>query len=328
MIARRDPGGMVTVPARPYIVIPAALRRRSGLRAGDHVLLAARARPGSAGRLLLRGGGPGDAGACPVPARRWETDMTARSSAASRQAVVDAALVLRERMGLTPADLAAGRRHHAPDRRGGVRGVRAAGLAGPRLSDQRPDARVRQVVGDQLVRARYGRVGRLPPDGPGWDGTGAVARSRPSCPACRSWSWAWGPLWRTCCGPTPSPRMHGIPGPDHQLPCGPWPGPPRTRAGQAAHDRSRTGTGPRAGSRTARGRTHSAAVESRNLASAPPGRRRIRPAMSPAGLPQREAGVTASIAQLRSQGLERRAERPGMRDQQRDGRCSAATCSS
>jgi hypothetical protein len=41
MIARRDPGGMVTVPARPYIVIPAALRRRCGLRAGDHVLLAA-----------------------------------------------------------------------------------------------------------------------------------------------------------------------------------------------------------------------------------------------------------------------------------------------
>jgi len=39
MIARRDPGGMVTVPGRPYVVIPAALRR--GLRAGDHVLLAA-----------------------------------------------------------------------------------------------------------------------------------------------------------------------------------------------------------------------------------------------------------------------------------------------
>jgi hypothetical protein len=35
MIARRDPGGMVTVPTRPYIVIPAALRRRCGLRTGD-----------------------------------------------------------------------------------------------------------------------------------------------------------------------------------------------------------------------------------------------------------------------------------------------------
>jgi hypothetical protein len=41
MIARRDPGGMVTVPSRSYVVIPAALRRRCGLRAGDHVLLAA-----------------------------------------------------------------------------------------------------------------------------------------------------------------------------------------------------------------------------------------------------------------------------------------------
>ena len=41
VVARRDPGGMVTVPSRPYVVIPAALRRRCGLRAGDHVLLAA-----------------------------------------------------------------------------------------------------------------------------------------------------------------------------------------------------------------------------------------------------------------------------------------------
>jgi hypothetical protein len=27
LIARHDPGGLVTVPARPYIVIPASLRR-------------------------------------------------------------------------------------------------------------------------------------------------------------------------------------------------------------------------------------------------------------------------------------------------------------
>jgi hypothetical protein len=38
---RRDPGGMVTVPARACIAIPAVLRRRCGLRAGDRVLLAA-----------------------------------------------------------------------------------------------------------------------------------------------------------------------------------------------------------------------------------------------------------------------------------------------
>jgi len=41
VIARRDPAGMVIMSAKPYLVIPAALRRRCGLRAGDHVLLAA-----------------------------------------------------------------------------------------------------------------------------------------------------------------------------------------------------------------------------------------------------------------------------------------------
>ena len=41
VIARRDPGGMVTVPARSRVMIPASLRRRCGLRAGDPVLLAA-----------------------------------------------------------------------------------------------------------------------------------------------------------------------------------------------------------------------------------------------------------------------------------------------
>ena len=39
--ARRDPAGMVAMTAKPYIVIPAALRRRCGLRPGDRVLLAA-----------------------------------------------------------------------------------------------------------------------------------------------------------------------------------------------------------------------------------------------------------------------------------------------
>ena len=39
--ARREPGGMITLPARAYIAIPAALRRRCGLQPGDRVLLAA-----------------------------------------------------------------------------------------------------------------------------------------------------------------------------------------------------------------------------------------------------------------------------------------------
>ena len=40
--ARRDPRGMITVPARGCLAIPAVLRRRCGLRAGDRVLLAGR----------------------------------------------------------------------------------------------------------------------------------------------------------------------------------------------------------------------------------------------------------------------------------------------
>ena len=39
--ARRNPGGMVTLPANAYITIPAALHRRWGLEADDRVLLAA-----------------------------------------------------------------------------------------------------------------------------------------------------------------------------------------------------------------------------------------------------------------------------------------------
>jgi len=39
--ARRDPGGMVTLQARAYIAIPAALRRRCALEPGDQVRLAA-----------------------------------------------------------------------------------------------------------------------------------------------------------------------------------------------------------------------------------------------------------------------------------------------
>jgi len=41
MVARRDRDGIVTVPPRPQVVIPAAVRHRCGLRAGDRVLLAA-----------------------------------------------------------------------------------------------------------------------------------------------------------------------------------------------------------------------------------------------------------------------------------------------
>ena len=41
VLARRDPGGLVVLAGRDRLMIPAALRRRCGLRAGDPVLLAA-----------------------------------------------------------------------------------------------------------------------------------------------------------------------------------------------------------------------------------------------------------------------------------------------
>src|SRR5271165_1057174 len=40
VIARREPGGMVTMASKPYLVIPAALRRRCRLRPSDRMLLA------------------------------------------------------------------------------------------------------------------------------------------------------------------------------------------------------------------------------------------------------------------------------------------------
>ena len=46
--ARRDPGGLVTMPSKPYLVIPAALRRRCG-----------QARAPGAARPVLPGAGPG-----------------------------------------------------------------------------------------------------------------------------------------------------------------------------------------------------------------------------------------------------------------------------
>ena len=41
VVARHDPGGMITLQSRPYLAIPAALCRRCGLRPGDRVLIAA-----------------------------------------------------------------------------------------------------------------------------------------------------------------------------------------------------------------------------------------------------------------------------------------------
>ena len=88
-------------------MIPAPLRRRCGLRAGDHVLLAAS--PGQDTLAAYSFAVVDQALRAHAPARRrGEAAMTAaHPSRPSQQAVVEAALVLLERMGLSPADLAA-----------------------------------------------------------------------------------------------------------------------------------------------------------------------------------------------------------------------------
>ena len=94
-------------------MIPAALRRRCGLRAGDHVLLAAS--PGQDTLAAYSFAVVDQALRAHAPVRRRrEAAMTAVHPDASQQAVVEAALVLLERMGLTPADLAAVPQHRKP----------------------------------------------------------------------------------------------------------------------------------------------------------------------------------------------------------------------
>jgi len=41
IVMRSSPGGLVSVPQRPCVVIPGTIRHRRGIRTGDHVLLAA-----------------------------------------------------------------------------------------------------------------------------------------------------------------------------------------------------------------------------------------------------------------------------------------------
>ena len=83
---------------------------------------------------------------------------------------------------------------------------------------------------------------------PGPERCGHRGLSPPSCPACRSWSWPWGPRWLTCCAPTLTPpRAHQAIGlEDPQGPSAP-PGPLMTtqdRSGSSgsirAHSSSRT----------------------------------------------------------------------------------------
>ena len=71
VLARRDPEGLVAVPARPYLAIPAALPplRARARRPDPAGRVPELRRPG---RVLIHGGGPGAQETRPVPAGRAE----------------------------------------------------------------------------------------------------------------------------------------------------------------------------------------------------------------------------------------------------------------
>ena len=100
---------MVTLPGRAYVAVPAALRRRCGLQPDDRVLLTAL--PGgdvlAAYSFALVDQAIRAHGALPNAQGEQSVTTTPASQAASQQAAVDAALLILERIGLSPDDLAA-----------------------------------------------------------------------------------------------------------------------------------------------------------------------------------------------------------------------------
>ena len=204
-----------------------------------------------------------------------------------------------------------GHSRHPPGRGRVLRGLRAARLARHRPRDQRPDPAVRQAVSDLLVRARHGRAGRVPPDGPGPGHHGRPGPSPPSCPASRSWSWAWGPPWPTCCARTPQqPTAHRPTLPDQPLACRPAWRPAEQSGDQpdqnpAGPDRHRA---PPAGpDRTLPRHDGHGVAESRHPPLTLQSRASTTPAVSPASLP--EQGSTSPGGLCAAEGSKARTRR-------------------
>ena len=110
VVIRRDPSGLVTLPPRSCVPIPAALRHRCGLLPGDPVLLTAVPAEDTLTAYSLAVVDQALAALIPFPARDGGEPMTITGpdarTGAPEQAVVDAAMLVLERMGLSPADLA------------------------------------------------------------------------------------------------------------------------------------------------------------------------------------------------------------------------------
>jgi hypothetical protein len=114
--ARRDPGGMITLPARAYIAIPAALRRRCDLLPGDRVLLAAvpSADTLTAYSLAVVDQAIRAHGSFPHAQRSTAMTTDPVTPAATHQAAIDAALLVLKSMNLSLDNLTA---HPASGRR-------------------------------------------------------------------------------------------------------------------------------------------------------------------------------------------------------------------
>ena len=179
VIVRRDPGGMVTMTAKSYIAIPAALRRRCGLQPGDRVLLAAVPADDTLTAYSFAVVDQAIPRPRRVPPRARRTTVTTTGPTYARphpeQAVVDAALLMLERMGLSPDDLTA-----APRQRPAV----------PTFADYIPVVSAAVTDGTpqgvRLVLEPGDRpVGRPPPgraDAIGDPAAGGVRQGATSCP--------------------------------------------------------------------------------------------------------------------------------------------------
>ena len=111
VVARRDPHGMVALPARACLVIPSAVRRRCGLRPGDMVLLAAFPGPDALAAYPIAVVDRALRAHAPLPGTEggfvMTADATTTAAGTAQQAAIEAALLVLERMGLSPADLTA-----------------------------------------------------------------------------------------------------------------------------------------------------------------------------------------------------------------------------
>jgi len=153
----------------------------------------------------------------------------------------------------------------------GLRRVRAARLAGPRPVRASAAGPAGSPSGRRSARSRWAwPVGRLPPDGPGRDGPGAVGGHHRRIVPARPGPGHGGPHWRTCCAPTRRPQTRRTAGPGRRPPCGrlSWSRFSRTRTDQTA-ERCLTGTGPRGRTRTVPGQDRNTAVGSRELGNGP-----------------------------------------------------------